>query len=904
MTAGPLFVDRAMLFTDIEGSTQRWDGDPDSMRVLLQHHDRLVRDVVAARHGDVVHGTGDGMVAAFSSVGDAVGAALDFQVALAQGPSAAGLLVEPLRVRMGVHCGVVESRGGDLFGPVMHRCARIMSAGHGGQILISSAAAEELRRSSPVEVALVDRGVHRLKGFLEPEAIVEVMRPGTVASRVELRTENAVEGWLPAIDADAFIGREAELAELDDRLTPGCLVTLVGTGGVGKTRLAVHAAHEARHLFPDGTWFVDLARVAEPERVLSALADVLELADDSAESLTASVRRALGERRALFVLDNCEHVLDGVNAMLRAVRSGTSSAALLCTSQRDLGLPGEHVLYVAPLSFEGDVRESPAARLFVERASNANPGFMADEETMVHVATICERVDGLPLAVELAAARVRVMDVATIAERLADTFELLRSRHAGHRHDTLDSTIAWSIDLLTDADREALIDLSVFHAAFDWRAAAAVSGRAELDVADTLDELVRRSLIVRVGGGFRLLAPMRRYCSSTLQQAGRASGADARHARWMQHSVPVPLDDVDPAVVAARMNRLAENIDDLYAAHTWLLDHDPPAAARLALELVDFWLVRSRSNDAMSRLGACDVDGVPDHIRVEVLGWYAGFGWTVGRNEEGEQAAHRALDLAAQAALPLPTFAATRLAVRLAFSNHTAEALELAAATERELLAGNGDPVRLLGPLAVVVAVGGDIPHALELADRAIAEARAVGVVRLQSAIINRLLIAPADPVSDRLRAEAADLARATDRTNVLAHTILAAAHRSLQAGDGRAFLRGVAEFCDIQVQHEPTGALGALQLVPDVAISANARGAAVLLGALEALAEAHDHLGTDLEQQRRADATAKLRRVLGDVELSRAITEGQQLSLNEAIDLLHWLCEPDLPAGVPARRS
>lgn len=896
--ADPVFIERALLFSDIEGSTQRWEADTESMRVLLQHHDRLLATVIERHQGVLVHGTGDGAVAAFAHTADAVRTALDLQDELSGGPEEMGLSAEPLRIRIGVHWGVVESRDGDLFGPPMHRCARIMAAGHGGQILASHAVADHLRaRSLPVQV--VDRGVHRLKGFHEPEAITELLRPGAPAGQRALRTENAVEGWLPAIDLDSFVGREVELAALRGRLEPGRVVTLVGTGGVGKTRLAVHIAQQLRSSFPDGVWFVDLAAVTDSSRVLSAIADTLGVADESAVSLVQPVRRALTERRALFVLDNCEHVLEGVTAAVRAVLSDVSRAALLCTSQRDLGVAGEQIVHVAPLSYSGDVRSSPAGRLFIDRAHVAKPDFAPDDEAMAHIQSICEQLEGLPLAVELAAARVRIMSVAAIADRLASTFELLGSRDVTDRHHTLEATISWSVDLLSNADRDTLFELSVFNSGFDWQAAAAVGGLDEPDVVDSLDELVRRSLLAQVDDRFRMLAPMRRYCSAALERAGQAPKARARHAQWMRRSVPVPLDHGDATVVAARMDALIDVIDDLHAAHTWLLAHDPPEAARLALDLVDFWVTRSRGHEAMSWLAACDIDAVPTTLRVDVLGWIAGFGWTVGRNDEGETAARRALEITAACGLPLPTMAATRLAVRLAFSNRTAEALVIAADVEHEVRSGNGAAARLFGSLAVVVAVGGDMDHAVELVDEAIKEARAAGVTQLLGAMANRLLIVPGDDVSDAISAEAAALARAIGRTAILAHTVLATAQRRLLAGDARAFLRGVAEFSDLMLQNEPTSVLGTLRFVPDAAITTSPRAAAVMLAAVEALGEHHDHRGTDQERDRRAEVAGKLLAILGADEFARAREEGRSLSLNQAVDLLHWLCAPDAAAAI-----
>lgn len=894
------------MFTDIEGSTERWDADPEAMRQLLEHHDRTVGEVIEAHQGVLAKRTGDGAIALFDATLDAVACALDLQRRIAAGPREYGLDAEPLKVRVGLHRGVVEARDGDFFGPPMHRAARIMSAGNGGQVVVSHMVAEHVRLADAGSHShhwqLVDCGMHRLKGFHEPERLSLVtstaVTPGSgPGDSRQLRTANATAGWLPPGDPATFVGRERELAEIPGRLGPGRIVTLVGAGGVGKTRLAIHVAQRARPAFPDGAWFVDLAAVTDPARVLPAIADALSITGEKAVSLVEPVRQALAARQALLLLDNCEHVLEAVAETVRSVMSEASPASLLCTSQRDLGVLGEAVVQIGPLNFDDDVGSSPAGHLFVQQAQRADPAFVLDERTTPAVRTICHRLEGLPLAIELAASRVRVMTVDEIAERLGTTFDLLRSRDHPDRHRTLSAAISWSVGLLADAERELLFELSVFNGTFTWAAAAAVTGRDDFDVADAVDELVRRSLLIRTGEALRMLVPLRLYCAEQLAGTERAADVQRGHAEWAAASVPRPVDDLDASLVATRLDQLVASIDDLHVAHRWLLAHDPARAAGLALDLVDLWINRARCQEAMAWLAACDTDDVPAEARVEVLGWIAGFGWTVGRNDEGEDAARRALEIAERAGLPLPVFAATRLSVRLAFSNRTAEAVELADAAEQALRSGNGDPTRLLGPLAVVRAVAGDMGRASQLADEGVAAARQVGVLRLLGAMANRLLVGLGDESLATLSEEVATLARTVGRTSALAHAISSMAHLARKAGDVHGFLSGLGEFADLMMQDEPTSVVGTLQLVPGPAADRHPREAAMLLGAVETLAEEYDHRGTDAELATRRDVTERLERVLGADELDRAVAEGRGMRLGEAVDLLHWLADATAPS-------
>lgn len=889
----PRFSERTLLFSDIESSTERWDADPECMRVLLEHHDRAVAQAIEGSGGVLVKTTGDGAIGAFATTGDAIAAALELPRRVAAGPVETGQrAATPLRVRLGLHRGVVEARDGDLFGPPMHRCARIMAAAHGGQILVSAAVAAELNDRSSLDLQVIDRGTHRLKGFHQHERISEIVPGGETPRSGGLRTENAVKGWLPAIDGDAFIGREDELAAVSELLEPGRIVTMVGTGGVGKTRLAVHVADQSRDAFPDGVWFVDLAALADTSRVVPAIADALAVVESSDHSLIEAIGLALRERRVLLLLDNCEHVVDGVRAALVAAMGTTATATVLCTSQRDVGVRGEHVVPIGPLEAAGDARESPAGRLFLERARSADADFVADDQGLLHIRAICERLEGLPLAIELAAARVRVMSVAEIAERLTVTLELLRTRDEVGRHRTLDATIAWSLDLLPDADRQALCAMSVFVSAFARRGAVAVAGGDELGVLDSMEELARRSLLVRLGDRFRLLEPIRIHCQATLAQAGDLGAAQERHAQWMRSWLPAPLDDPDAVVVATRLDAVAEASEDLDAAFRFLARTSPEDAARLALGLCDYWMTRSRQHVALDLLSTIEVEKLPPALGADLLGEIAYLGWASGRLEEGELAGRRAMATAADAGLELPTWAATWVAVRLAFSNRATEARALAEAVEAAVRGGNGDLTRCFGPLSIVFGVTRDLPHALEVVDESIAAARERGVVALTSNIGNRLLLAPEDPSSEPLQAEAVELSRTIGRTELIAHGVLAAGNRCLHHGDVAGFLSGTAEFCDLMLDSQPPSVLSALQVAIEPASLVSPRVSAVLMGAVEQLADALQHQGSPLDTRRRGRVTERTIEVIGADEFARACAEGSGLSLDEAVDLLRWLCE------------
>jgi class 3 adenylate cyclase len=335
-----LFLDRVLMFTDIEGSSSRWDSEPDTMRLLMRHHDSLVATVVE-RHGGVLAArTGDGAIALFVSSTEAVQAALEFRAVLPEGPRVCAVDdAAPLSIRIGLHRGVVEPRDGEYYGPPMHRAARIMSTGHGGQIVVSEVIANELARALSEGITLADRGVHRLKGFHEPERLTEILLANSEPDPRGLRI-TATAGSLPLIDLEAFVGRDDQLNHLLGSLTSGRVITLLGPGGVGKTRFALQLATLAQREFADGAWFVDLASVSSPERVVRLLAETLEIADENEETLVRLLRHALQNRQILLVLDNCEHVWDAVRSLLSRVCSPAMSTVVVGHFATSIGHSG------------------------------------------------------------------------------------------------------------------------------------------------------------------------------------------------------------------------------------------------------------------------------------------------------------------------------------------------------------------------------------------------------------------------------------------------------------------------------------------------------------------------------------------------------------------------------------
>ena len=531
------------MFTDLEGSTRLWEEHREAMRGALARHDAVLREAVEQRDGVVVKTTGDGLHAVFVTAADALAAAIDAQLAL---EAENWVLPDRLRVRMGLHTGGAELRAGDYFGPVVNRAARVAAAAHGGQILVSHATEELVRDDLPAGVGLFDLGEQRLRDVARPERVFQVTHAGLVGEFPALRSLDRPARGLPAAQT-SFIGREGELAALMGVLREARLVTLIGVGGVGKTRLALEVAAEMVGEFGDGVAFCELASVTDRAAVPDAVASRLDVRPVPDVAALDRIVVTLAGREMLVVLDNCEHVLEVAGGLADAIIRACPGVTVLATSREGLGVDGEVLRPVRSLRMPAEdasleeVAASESARLFAARAMAVRPEFVVDAATGPAVGEICRQLDGVPLAIELAAARAGSLTVGEIAERLDNRFRLLTGgrRSALERHQTLRSTVDWSYEMLENAEARVFDRVSVFAGGFTLDAAEEVvsgDGVERLDVLDLVGQLVARSMIIADNSGdttrYRLLETMRQYGRERLDATGDADAWRARHADY------------------------------------------------------------------------------------------------------------------------------------------------------------------------------------------------------------------------------------------------------------------------------------------------------------------------------------------------------------------------------------
>ncbi len=509
------------LFTDIEGSTRRWEDDAAAMRIALAAHDEVLWSTIEGNGGWMFKHTGDGVCAAFASARAAVDAAIDAQRLLG------------LPVRMGIATGEAEQRGDDYFGPPLNRAARVMAVGHGGQVLLSVSTAGLV-----TGVDLLDLGEHRLRDLSGVEHLFQVCADGLATTFPPVKTVNATPGNLPR-QTTSFVGRDLEVKELTGLVGDHDLVTLTGVGGVGKTRLAVQVAAELVPEFPDGVWLVELAPVGDPAAVPDAVATALGITVQAGMTVTASVAQALAGRRSLIVLDNCEHVIDAAADFVEAILARSSTVKVIATSREGLRVGAEHLWPVPSLDVRAGAT-SAAVELFTERASAVKPGFVLDTDAdRAAVTEICARLDGIPLAIELAAARMVSMSPTDVRDRLGDRFRLLAGARRGlERHQTLRHAVQWSYELLDDDERAVLQHASVFADGFDLAAIALLCEHFdEYTMLDLVDSLVRKSLVTapQSSGGrsrYGLLETIRQFAEDRLAESGTIGEVRDRHARY------------------------------------------------------------------------------------------------------------------------------------------------------------------------------------------------------------------------------------------------------------------------------------------------------------------------------------------------------------------------------------
>jgi predicted ATPase/class 3 adenylate cyclase len=572
------------LFTDIEGSTRLWDEVPERMRTALARHDHLVRAAVEGHRGTVVKMTGDGVSAVFHDPVDALTAAVAIQCTLLDPDATDGLA---LRVRCGLHAGVVEGRDDDYYGRPVNRAARIMGAAHGGQVLLSQTVALLVQEHLPRGVALRDLGSVRLRDLASPEHIYQLTHPQLRREFPALRSLAATPNNLPR-QVTSFIGRERELAEVRQLLGKTRLLTLLGMGGLGKTRLSLQAAADAMDDYPDGVWVVELSTLADERLVPQAAASVLGVKEEAGRPVVEALVKHVRERRLLIVLDNCERLLLACANLAKELLRAGPDLKVLATSREPLRVTGETNYPLSPLAVPGHepggppeaLTQYPAVQLFVDRAVAAQPGFRLSAQNAKTVADICRQLDGLPLAIELAAARTRALSVEKIAERLGDRFRVLTGgdRTAEPRQQTLRACIDWSHDLLSDPERALLRRFAVFAGGLTLEAAEAVGADGKLiveeDVVDLVTRLVEKSLaILEVEQErYRLLETVRQYAEDRLDESEEAADVRTRHLIFYATLAEKARPELLGPAQAAWLARLDLERENVLAAHAWA-DH-------------------------------------------------------------------------------------------------------------------------------------------------------------------------------------------------------------------------------------------------------------------------------------------------------------------------------------------
>ena len=575
------------LFTDIEGSTRLWQLDESTMRAAVARHDEILHSTITDFGGTVFSTMGDGVAAVFPSAARAVMAAGEIQRNLG---AETWPTSQPVVVRIGLNSGEADVRDGDYFGTAVNRAARVMAIAHGGQVLCSGATAGLVGESLPEELGLLDLGPHRLRDLTAPERIHQVVVPGLPENFPRPRSLDALPGNLP-IQATAFVGRERELKELAETIFSARVVTVTGVGGVGKTRLALQAAAEALPSFRDGVWLVELAGVGSPDAVLDMVTSTLEI---SSVSPAGGLGDALRTKELLLILDNCEHLLTPVAKLVDDLLRVAPDVRVLATSREGLGVSGEHLWAMASMELPDPDEEVSAiaaadsVRLFVERAREANANFTFSDDDAAVISEVCRRLDGIPLAIELAAARVPALTPAEIATHLNRRFKLLTGgrRSVLPRHQTLRNAIEWSYQLLDSQEQTVLDRLSVFAGDFDLAAAQAVASSEDVDdleVLDTLVRLVGKSLVVAEPTGsmtrYRLLETVREFAWEHLANRSVTEEVSRCHSEFyakFAHDAGAGLRGPEEA---DWRDRVLLEMDNLRAALAWAISVQESASA-------------------------------------------------------------------------------------------------------------------------------------------------------------------------------------------------------------------------------------------------------------------------------------------------------------------------------------
>ena len=629
------------LFTDIQDSTRLWDESPADMAAAVQIHDAILRNAIDRHEGYVFSWGGDGFAAAFATPAGAATAAIESQRELGADPNVR------FTVRMGVHTGEAVERDRNYFGSEVNRTARLMALGHGGQILVSDTTAVMLRS----RLTLRALGEHVVRGLRGRIAVFQVVADGLPSEFPVLRSVDYFVGNLPQ-QLSSLVGREQLVTDVAELVRSDRLVTVCGVGGVGKTRLSLEVGAELASEFPDGVWVVELAAVGDGSALPAAIATVMGITPQGDVPLLDTVAEALAGRRMLLLLDNCEHVLGDATRAVEAMLGRAGDLKIVATSREPLGLTGEMGVTVSPLTVDGGIT-SDAVTLFVDRARAVRPNFEIQDPTDAAAVTeICEAVDGLPLGIELAAARMAAMSAVEVRDRLADRFRLLRGTTPGpERQLTLRHAVEWSYDLLSESERALLRTISVFAGGFDLASIGAVAESGdEIEVLQTLDSLVRKSLVIADLSASRtcygMFETIRQFAIDRLTDNGDAEATRDRHAAFFAHQAAAHWDHWNGPRWREAVDWVEVELGNLRSAFRWAaarnhveVGTDIAAHAALMGFSVQLFETLSWAEEQIEAAAAADVPRLPR------LYTGAGYACFAGRPAAARQNAHRATEL-------------------------------------------------------------------------------------------------------------------------------------------------------------------------------------------------------------------------------------------------------------------
>ncbi|MCW5935765.1 MAG: tetratricopeptide repeat protein [Fimbriimonadaceae bacterium] len=948
----------SFLFTDIEGSTRLWQERPDAMRVALARHDALLRACIEGHGGAVFKTVGDAFYSVFTDPRGALEAASAAQRGLIEVTIDEGGVASPLRVRMALHTGVVEERDGDYFGQPLNRVARLLATASGGQTLLSVATYELIRDRLPPGTTVKSLGEHRLKDLGRPETVFQACFPDLPSDFPPIRSLDNPElrHNLP-LQVTSFIGRDSELAAVHSLLQAKRLVTLTGSGGTGKTRLALQAAADAIDRFEDGVWLVELAALADPGLVPQATAQALDLAEEAGRPVLRTLVEFLGAKQLLLVLDNCEHLLDAAARLADAVLRECPGVKVLTTSREPLGISGETTFRVPSLSLPNPAQDrSPealalfeAVRLFVDRAVSVHAGFQVTNDNAPAVASICHRLDGIPLAIELAAARVRSLTAEEISERLDSRFRLLTggSRTALPRQQTLRSLIDWSYDLLSPQERLLLARLSVFAGGWTLEATERVVSGKEIEDWETLDlltSLVDKSLVVPEPLGdamrYRLLESVRQYAREKLDGGGEGAAVRSRHRDFFLALAEEAEPQLKGAGQAEWLNRLEQEHDNLRAALEWSTgEADPAQALRLCGALWRFWMARGHFTEGRNwcrqALALASGEG-PDPARAEALNGAGVLDFMQGEfsaaraSFEDSLAEYRALaDRQGLASLlnnlgnvakVLGDFPSARgsyeesLAIRRDIGDkygtaasldnlgnvvHNLGDYETAQAHYEESLAirqeigDRSGEANALNNLGIAASANGDNQAARAYLEACLQIRTELGDrVGVATALLNLGLVAHEQGDTDAARAffeRSLAIQKETGSRTIESDTHAQLGYLALSLGDTAAASRHQAEGLRVRRDlGDRLGIAGSLEAFAILSvIGGEAELAARLLGAAAALREALGAPPEPSEQRDIDENTARARGLIGDAEFERLVSEGRSQPLEQAVEHL-----------------